>query len=69
MFVDVGVAQCELFAAQFDDEMSLFEIFELVPSSDGLLGGFAFGFAKAFYKSFARWFFAAAVLKFIVMKL
>lgn len=31
MFFYIGIAQCELLSAQFDNEVALFEIFELVP--------------------------------------
>ena len=65
MFFDVGVAQCELFAAQFDNQMSLFQIFELVPLGGDCFGRLYFRFTKAFQKGFARRFFAATVCKFI----
>ena len=48
MSLYVGVAQCELFAAQFDDEMSLFEIFKLVPFGDNCLSIGNLGLRKTF---------------------
>ena len=65
MFFDVGVAQCELFAAQFYDEVSLLEIFELVPLGGDCFGRLYFRFAKAFQKGFTGRFFAATVRKLV----
>lgn len=44
----VGVAQCELFAAQFDNKVPLFEIFELIPLGDNCLSIGNLGLRKTF---------------------
>ena len=61
MFFDVVVAQCKLLTAQFDNKVSLFKIFELVPFFGYCAGSINFCLGETLCECGARGFFAFAV--------